>query len=114
LTPILLLLAGVLLAAPSAADMNAEIDHLLHYIEAADCTFDRNGTMYDPHAAAAHIRKKYAYARRWIESAEDFIRYAATESSMSGRPYAVICDGVETPTADWLTDELNRFRQSTR
>lgn len=96
---------------PCHAGMEAEIDHLLGYIESAACTFDRNGTLYDSREAAAHIRKKYAHTQRWIKSSADFIRYAATKSSISGRPYLVICSGVTTPTAAWLADELARFRE---
>ena len=94
--------------------MEQEIDHLLRYIETSGCTFSRNGTNHDSRDAGTHIRKKYAYATRWIRSTEDFIRYAATKSSTSGRPYLVICDGVEVPTAEWLADELTRFRDNIR
>lgn len=93
------------------ADMDSEIDHLLQYIETSDCTFIRNEETHDSQDAVEHIRTKYAYAKRRIKSAEDFIRYAATKSSMSGKPYQVICSGIKMPTAEWLTDELSRFRR---
>jgi len=54
---------------------------------------------------------KYEYTKRWIKSAEDFIKYTATKSSMSGRPYTVRCDGREILCAEWLSEELNRFRK---
>jgi Family of unknown function (DUF5329) len=98
---------------PAHAGMTAEIDHLLRHIETSDCTFTRNGNSHDGQAAGAHIRKKYAYAKGKITATEDFIRYAATKSSISGRPYQVTCDGVEMPTAQWLTQELSRFRGKT-
>lgn len=94
--------------------MDSEIDHLLQYIETSNCTFIRNGEIHNSQDAVEHIRKKYAYAKRRIKSAEDFIRYAATKSSMSGKPYQVICNGTEMPTAEWLTDELSRFRKKTQ
>jgi len=99
---------------PSYAGMHAEIDHLLQYIETSTCSFKRNGTIHNGQQAGEHIRKKYAYTKRWINSTEDFIRHAATQSSMSGQPYQVACDGVEMPTAEWLTEELARFRGKTR
>lgn len=92
--------------------MEQEIDHLLRYIETSGCTFDRNATIHDSRDAGAHIRKKYDHTKRWIKSTEDFIRYAATKSSISGRPYRVVCEGVEMPTAEWLADELARFRDN--
>ena len=96
---------------PSHAGMQSEIDHLFRTIETSGCTFNRNGNIYDGQEAGEHIRKKYAHAKRRIKSTEDFIRYAATKSSMSGRPYQVTCDGIEMPTAEWLTEELVRFRE---
>lgn len=102
-----------LVAGPSRADGQTEIDHLMQFIETSDCMFDRNGSLYGSREAGAHIRKKYAHAQRWVETAEDFIRYAATKSSLSGRPYRVICHGVDRPTAEWLAAELSRLRKTT-
>jgi hypothetical protein len=93
-------------------DMQAEIDHLLRYIETADCTFIRNGSSHDSRSAGEHIRKKYRHTKRHIRCAEDFIRYVASQSSISGQPYRVICNGVPMLTADWLTKELARIREN--
>jgi hypothetical protein len=101
----------VFFPSPSRADMALEVAHLLDYIEASNCSFVRNGNLYDSRKAGAHIRRKYAHLKQWTKSAEDFIRYAATKSSVSGRPYQVICEGSKTPTAEWLTEELARFRE---
>jgi len=106
-----LLACIVLHPCPLQAGTEAEIDHLLRYIESSDCQFNRNGTMHDSQDAGKHIRRKYTHTKRWIKSSKDFIRYAATQSSMTGRPYKVICKGVERPTAEWLTEELVRFRE---
>ena len=99
----------------SWADSASEIDHLLGFIEGSRCTFVRNGKEYDAAAARAHIEGKHDYAKRWIQTAEQFIEYAATKSSISGDRYRVICAGREELSSDWLTRELARFRaQSTR
>jgi len=98
----------------SQADMGSEIEHLIQYIETSSCTFIRNDKAHDSQNASQHIRKKYAHTKRWVETTEDFIRYAATESSLSGQPYQVVCNGIETPTAEWLTEELARFREKTQ
>ena len=97
----------------SQADMDAEIDHLLRFIENADCTFIRNGEPHSSQDAGAHIRKKYTYIKRRIKTTEDFIRYAATQSSMSGQPYQVICDNEKMATAEWLARELDSLRRVT-
>lgn len=96
------------------ADMQSEIDHLLQHIEKSGCAFNRNGTIHDGQQAVEHIRKKYMHTKGRIKSTEDFIRYAATQSSISGRPYQVTCNGVEVPTAEWLTEELSRFRDKSQ
>ena len=48
-----------------------------------------------------------------LHPAEDFIARAATESSMSHKPYQVRCAGKDAePSAIWLTTELQRYRSS--
>jgi hypothetical protein len=104
----------ILWTIPLAADTDtpSEIDHLLRFIETSDCVFVRNGEKHDAAAAHDHIQRKYAYAKRWIETSEQFIEYTATKSSTTGKRYSVICAGREEPSADWLKRELSRFRAS--
>ena len=94
-----------------AAGMDAEIGHLLNFIEDSPCIFIRNGDPYDGAQAASHIKDKYDYYRKDIHSAEDFIALAATKSAMSGKPYLVTCGQTTEPAADWITRELDAFRQ---
>lgn len=96
------------------ADAAAEINHLLGFIGGSPCRFVRNGDEYDAPAARAHIERKYDYAKRWIQTAEQFIEYAATKSSITGASYRVICSGREESSADWLRRELARFRAGLR
>ena len=105
--------ALVLCAPPPtlAASPEAEIAHLLDFIAGSPCAFIRNGVAYDGAQAMDHIKDKYEYYRDDIRSAEDFIVLAATKSAMSGKPYLVTCDGATEPAADWITRELNAFRQ---
>lgn len=108
-----LLLISVLTISPASAlaDSNSEIRHLLQFIGSSDgCTFVRNGKEYTTADARAHIEKKYAYAERWIDSTEAFIELTATKSSMSGNPYMVRCNGMEFPSAQWLSEELISYR----
>jgi hypothetical protein len=89
----------------------AEISHLLEYIDTSDCRFIRNGTEYDAQEARQHIEKKYDYIKSRLSTTDGFIRYAATESSFTGRPYEVICNGDRQTSASWLQTELARYRQ---
>jgi hypothetical protein len=110
-------LAAVLLlatlAAPSlaaATDTAREVAHLLDYIEASGCTFVRNGSASDATTARRHVERKYDYVKSRVQSAEDFVRLAATRSSVSGEPYQVRRGGEERLTGAWLAQELARYR----
>jgi len=91
-----------------------EISYLLNYVEQASCQFDRNGSIHDSKEARAHIKKKYDYAKKWIDSTEEFIEYTATKSSMSGKLYYVICDGRRIPSGEWLNQALVRYRSESK
>jgi hypothetical protein len=90
-----------------------EISHLFSFINSSPCEFYRNGKWYMASDAKDHIRKKYNYVLRKgiIQSAEDFIAYAASKSSRSGRNYMVKCgDDDPIPSASWLKTELSNHR----
>lgn len=94
-----------------------EIAHLLGYISASACQFNRNGHWYGPTEAKAHLEQKYEYLlkRGLVGSAEDFIARAASESSMSGRPYQVKCGSqAAVPAGPWLREELARYRSGSK
>lgn len=109
------LVVGVALTTAAHANpgpaQQAEIDHLLAFVGTSQCTFIRNGTDYPATEAREHLTSKFNYAKGKIATAEEFIRYLATESSMSGEPYRVKCDGKVIPAGAWLADELRRFRK---
>ena len=99
-------------AAPSAATQR-EINGLMQALENSGCRFQRNGSWYDSAKAADHLRGKYDYLLKkgWGETSEDFITRAASESSMSHKPYQVRCAGKEAePSSSWLKAELTRYR----
>jgi len=112
-TRAVLLLVGLLLSSLArAGDMTAEIDHLRTYLAASDCSYIRNGKAYSPAEAAAHIDEKYAHFRDRIHSAEDFIEWSASKSTLSGKPYSIDCPGQPPRTSQsWLLAELQRYRE---
>ena len=94
---------------------NYEIKILLEFVQTSQCQFNRNGSWYESVEAAKHINKKYQYALKKgsVETAEDFINYAATKSSFSGKEYTVRCkDGLSLKSAAWLTSELRLLRKN--
>lgn len=100
-----------LLSLNSHASTQDEINHLLSFITSTHCLYERNGTMHTGKEAKAHISKKYAYYADDIESAEDFIKYSATKSKLSGKYYKIHCVN-EAPlkSKDWLLIELKAYR----
>lgn len=103
---------GLVTAGAAPADARVEIAHLLDFIGASSCTFIRNGEARPAPEARAHIERKYRHAAKWVGTAEDFIAYAATKSSITGAPYHVRCGESEVAGAAWLQEELARFRAS--
>lgn len=104
-------LAGMLTVSVQAAP--PEIDSLLAGLERSGCRFQRNGTWYDAAKAADHLRAKRAYLEKKgkIGSAEDFIRLAASGSSMTGKPYRVACPAQpEVESKVWLEERLRSLR----
>lgn len=101
---------GVLPAMGSELDWREEVTHLLSFIEDSDCSFIRNGKEYDSVQAREHISKKYEYVKKRISSAEQFITYAASKSSITGTPYQVTCGDAKMPSSTWLEQALRNYR----
>lgn len=115
LLPALLAFAGVASAAPTP-QAQREINALITGLGASGCQFERNGSWYDAKKAQAHLQDKYDYLRKrgMADTAELFIERAATESSMSGKPYHVQCAGrAVEPSAQWFKRRLHTLRTST-
>jgi hypothetical protein len=95
---------------PCRAGTPEEIAALLLFVERSECTFIRNGKQYDALEARQHIEKKYAYFKERITTAEEFIQYSATKSTISGKYYKVICNGADMNSSVWLNAELDKLR----
>lgn len=89
-----------------------EIDHLLTFVEKSGCIFVRNDTEHDSADAADHLRLKYSRGSRYVNSAEQFIDRLASESSWSGKPYTVTCDGRTETAGVWLHRALADYRKA--
>jgi hypothetical protein len=102
-------------AVPDVAERQ-KIDYLIATIETLrDAQFVRNGKAYDAKAAADHLRLKLRAAGSRITTAEEFIRYCASVSSISGMPYLIrFADGREISSEDYLRQKLAEFGQESR
>ena len=99
-------------AVGSDRDWQEEVIHLLDYIAQSSCTFIRNDKVYDGAQAHDHINRKYEHVKPRISSAEQFISYAASRSSMTGKSYQVTCGETTMPSSQWLDEELRNYRGS--
>lgn len=104
-----LLLAGIAFARD--AHEQARIDFLLHDVETSKgVVFIRNGSEHDGPAAASHLRAKLNYAGERIKTAEEFIKYCASESSLTHRAYKVcLAEGKTIDAAQYFTSRLHEF-----
>ena len=110
-----LLASGAVFAASPSPAARAEVDYLFAYLDKSGCEFFRNGEWHGAADARTHLQRKYdgLVKAGQIATAEDFIAKGATESSASGKPYQVRCSGrPAVPSAQWLNDELQRYRQT--
>ena len=112
------LVAVVLLAFASLANAvdrppaeDARIEYLLAVVASLhDAEFIRNGKAYDTAAAVRHLREKLDLAGSRVKTAEDFIRYCGSQSSVSGKPYEIrFPDGRVVLSADFLQQKLIDF-----
>jgi hypothetical protein len=95
------------------ASTQDEIAHLLKFVETTECKYERNGTLHNGAEAVKHINKKYQYYADDIKSTEDFIKYAATKSKMSGKYYKIHCANADVvKSQEWLLTELKTYRKS--
>ena len=98
-------------AAPPAPTQAQRIEALILAVGSLQgAAFLRNGSEHTAAEAADHLRLKWKNAGKRVRTAEDFIRYCATGSSMSGRKYRIrLADGREMDSADWFNAELRRY-----
>jgi hypothetical protein len=99
-------------AAPAPAlSERAKIDALIASVEQLrGAVFIRNGTEHDSAKAAAHLRRKLGAAGKRVRTADQFITYLATGSSLTGKPYRIrFADGHSVESAQYFREQLKRL-----
>jgi hypothetical protein len=106
---LLLVLPALLLARD--ARQQQRIDYLIQSLSSLrGAVFIRNGSEYDGIAAREHLQRKLKSAGERVKTAEEFIRYCASESSMTHHPYQIrLADGAITDTASYFREKLKEF-----
>lgn len=94
-----------------AAIEQRKIEYLIGAIaDLGDATFIRNGSEYSARQAVDHLHAKLQHAGNRIVTAEDFIVYCATGSSLSGEKYRIkFADGRMVDSAEFLRGKLAVF-----
>ncbi|QMV75465.1 DUF5329 domain-containing protein [Comamonas piscis] len=90
-----------------------EIQSLFKALQQSGCDFARNGQWYSASEASAHLERKYSYLQKkaLAPTAEDFIARAASQSSMTSKPYLVRCPGQpELRSQQWFEAQLAKTR----
>lgn len=88
-----------------------KIERLIKHVRnLKGAVFIRNGEEHTCAEAAKHMRDKWEWKKREIRTARDFIRVAASKSSMSGRAYLIrFKDGKEVRSGEYLLERLKRI-----
>jgi len=107
---ILLLLAAGSAHAQDSGEA-AKIRYLIESVETLQgATFIRNGGEYDAAKAADHLRLKLKRAGDRVKTAEDFIRFCGSKSSVSGKAYRIrFSDGTTLDTETFFRKRLQAF-----
>ena len=89
----------------------AKIEALIGAVEAMPkAVFIRNGSEYTAARAADHLRLKWHNAGRRVRTAEQFITYCASQSSMTGRKYQIrFPDGRTVDSGVFFHEQLARL-----
>ena len=108
------LILFISLATPALGQQDVEQQKIAYLVasiaDLKDATFIRNGESYDAAHAAEHLRLKLRYAGDHVKTAEDFIAYCATRSSMSGAKYQIrFHDGRTIDSATFLHGKLEEY-----
>lgn len=109
----LLLVLPLLAQAAPSEQVKAEITALMNKLANSGCQFQRNGDWHDAGQARTHLQRKYDYLlkQNLVDSSEQFIQRAASNSSVSGKAYRVRCGALELDSAVWFDMQLQRLRK---
>ena len=86
---------------------HAKIDYLLQSVASSHLVFVRNGKDYSGEEAKDHLENKLNFVGKRVRTADEFIIYVASGSSITGAPYYVrFPNGKKEEAAVWLRSKL--------
>lgn len=89
----------------------AKIEAMIASVEQLPgAVFIRNGAEYNGSKAATHLRYKWKSAGSHVKTAEDFILFCASASSMTGKKYQIrFSDGQALDSEQYFHAQLKRL-----
>ena len=117
IVPILLIVLVSLVAVRAYAQDSreaAKIQYLIASVETLErAKFIRNGRAYDARSAADHLRLKLKNAGYRVKTAEDFIKFCGSKSSITGEPYLIrFTDGTTVKAEVFFRKNLSAFAKN--
>jgi hypothetical protein len=110
---VLMVLLSLVVVRAYAQDTSetAKIEYLIASVEVLEgAKFIRNGSEYDARSAGDHLRLKLKVVGKKVKTAEDFIKYCASKSSITGEPYLMrFADGTTVKSEVYFRDKLKTF-----
>jgi hypothetical protein len=105
---VVLILSQTMCAYAQDSREAAKIQSLIASVEALDgATFIRNGREYDARTASNHLRLKLKNAGDRVRTAEDFIKFCGSKSSITGEPYLIrLANGVTVKADVFFRNKL--------
>ena len=102
------------LPSPGKLMESEKIELLIAHIEAMqNARFIRNGKEYSSSRAARHLRKKWSHVKKRISTADQFIEYIASKSSVSNKPYQIkMSDGSIVTSEAVLRTRLGEIEET--
>jgi hypothetical protein len=90
---------------------SAKIQYLISSVETLEgAKFIRNGSEYNARDASDHLRLKLKVAGKKVKTAEDFIKFCASKSSITSEPYLMrFADGTNVKSEVFFTNKLKTF-----
>jgi hypothetical protein len=110
---VVMVLLSLVVARAFAQDTSetVKIQYLIASVETLEgAKFIRNGSEYDARAASDHLRLKLKMAGKKVKTAEDFIKFCASQSSITGKPYLLrFADGTTVKSEMFFRNKLKTF-----
>lgn len=112
---LIIVTSALVTANPAAAESSElseeqKIERLYQEILNSNAIFIRNGVEYNASKAVTHLKLKKSNVGDRIKTAEQFIDYLATKSSMTGIKYYVkLPGGNKIPSGQWLHARLDEI-----